>query len=79
MCQLKVQFPKDRRKRLFDHFEIGITAFNVLFLENWRLFCIYLRSGFLLRAKAFICRLLNWVYDIRRSIFITLEVIFRRL
>ena len=37
--RLGVLLPRYGWKRLFASFEIGLTAFAVVFLEHWRLFC----------------------------------------
>ena len=58
---------------------MDFTAFEVLFLEHWRLFCVDRTSGLPRYGLKRFRRRLNWVYDIRHSIFRTMEVILRRL
>ena len=43
--QLEVRLPRIGQKRLFACVEIGFTAFAVIFLEHWRLFCVDWKYG----------------------------------
>ena len=63
------------QKRLCAGFEIGFTAFAVLFLEHGGYYGSIGGTIAKIRAKMFIRRQLNWVYGITRSIIRTFEVV----
>ena len=77
--RLKVLLPRYGWNCLFYSFEIGLTAFAVVFLEHWRLFCVDLRYGCQDTTKTVYFSALKLLYDICLSIFRTLEVILHQL
>ena len=59
LLQLEVLWPRYRQKRLFVGFEIGLTAFSVIFFEHRGYFASIGGTVANIRAKTFTCRVLN--------------------
>ena len=58
--RLVLRFLRYERKDSFASFEMVFTAFAILFLEHWRLFCFDWKYCCKIRAKKFIFQLWNW-------------------
>ena len=78
MSRSNAAFPRHDPKHLFASFEIGFMEFAILILELFIFFASIGGTVEKIRAKTYICRLLNRFLGIRRYIFCNLELFLRR-